>query len=31
VWESVRMNIHTPMWTPMLGVEVRVSVDSRNF
>jgi hypothetical protein len=29
VWENVRMNSHTPKWTPMLGVGVMV--DSRNF
>jgi hypothetical protein len=29
VWESVRMNIHTPKWTPILGVGV--PMDSWNF
>ncbi len=29
VWKSVRINTHTPKWTPMLGVEV--PVDSQNF
>jgi hypothetical protein len=29
VWESVKMNFHTPKWTPMLGVGV--PMDFRNF
>ncbi len=29
VWENVKMNSHTPKWTPMLGVGV--PVDSQNF
>jgi hypothetical protein len=29
VWESVRMNIHTPKWTSILGVGL--PVDCRNF
>jgi hypothetical protein len=29
VWENVKMNNHTPKWTPILGIGV--SMDSQNF